>query len=89
MGVCYGAQLLAQQAGGESAALVRMMGLESILWLLMTGELRVDADEVERAGQDRDDDRAGGRAAHLLVEIIPLSRGDKPDDQPDHQDHRP
>ena len=53
---------------------------------LVAGELRVDTDVVERAGQDRHDDRAGTRAAHPVVEIAALPSSDEPDDQPDHQD---
>src|ERR1700761_7769359 len=74
-------------AGGGEAALVLMTGLDFYYWLLMAGELGVDADVIERAGQDRDNYGACARAAHLVVEIISLRGGDQADDQPDHQDN--
>jgi transcriptional regulator with XRE-family HTH domain len=54
--------------------------------LLAAGQLRVNPGPVERACQDRDDDRAGARATDPVVEIAALCGRDDPDDQPDHQD---
>src|SRR6185437_6515102 len=56
-----------------------------LLFFLTAGELRVDAGVIERTSQDRDDDRASGRAASPVVEIAALHCRDKPDDQPDRQ----
>ena len=54
----------------------------------VAGNLRVRADVVERADQDRHYDRArSGSAFRGLGVVMALTGGYRPDDQPDDQDH--
>src|SRR5918992_1316177 len=53
----------------------------------VAGDLWIHADVVERAGDDRDEQRAGLRAvARGFGEVVALAGGDGADDQPDEED---
>src|SRR5450755_1512680 len=75
-------------AGPEPTCWAYLLGLLAGLGDLAL-DLRVDAEVVERAGQDRDHDRARlGAAADRPVVVATLTGGDGADDEPDNEKTR-
>src|ERR1700689_1159285 len=81
--------LLASMAGQYPPAARHVAGhgwLVARLRHLASLDLRVDADVVERPGDDGHRNRARPRTvSRRTVEVVPLGGGDRTDDQPQNQ----
>jgi hypothetical protein len=83
------AEVVTQKIGAKLTIAAGFAVLGAGLGLGLAGDLGIRADIVERARDNRDDDRAGlGAAWARIGEVMALAGRDSADDEPDDQQHR-